>query len=77
MGRRVGRDRGRGPGVVEAVEIRKRQPSKAGQSGPIGPAWCSGELERPAGGVESPGKSQARAAGGRSGAAIKGGLWGG
>lgn len=41
--------------MTGAVEIRKRQPSKAGQSGPFWPAWRSGELERPAGGVESPG----------------------
>lgn len=41
--------------VTGAVEIRKRQTSKAGQSGPFWPAWRSGELERPAGGVESPG----------------------
>lgn len=34
--------------VTGAVEIRKRRPSETGQSGLIGPAWLSGELERPA-----------------------------
>lgn len=47
------------------------------QSGPVWPAWRSGALEQPTGGVESQGRSQARAAGGRSGVTIKGGLWGG
>ncbi|XP_037676522.1 rho guanine nucleotide exchange factor 1 isoform X2 [Choloepus didactylus] len=61
--------------MTRAVEIRKRQPSKTGQSGPIWPAWRSGELERPAGGVESRGqepcRTWARAAGGRSGVGPK------
>lgn len=77
-GRGGGGEAGAGPrGVTGAVEMRKRQTSKAGQSGPIWSAWRSGELEGPAGGVESSGRRQARAAGGRSGAGIKGGLWGG
>lgn len=77
LGQGGGPGQGAGPrGVTGAVEIRKRQPSKAGQSGPIWPAWRGGELERPAGGVESPHRSWARAAGGRSGAGLRGGLWG-
>lgn len=63
--------------MTGAVEIRKRQPSKAGQSGPLWPAWRSEELERPAGGIESPVRSRARAAGGRSGVRLKGGRGGG
>lgn len=72
--------KGVGPGrVTGAVEIRKRGPSKTGQSGSIGPAWRRGEIERPAGGVElqrpESGRRRARAARGRSGAELKGGLW--
>lgn len=71
---------GAGPGrVTGAVEIRKRGSSKADQSGPIGPAWRRVERDPPAGGVELPmpesGRRRARAAGGRSGAGCKGGLW--
>lgn len=69
-----------GPGrVTGAVEIRKRESSEADQSGPIGPAWRRVVIDQPAGGVELPrpesGRRRARAAGGRSGAGRKGGLW--